>query len=56
MKSFAKKIENLFAAVAFAEEGEVDAARQIMKENKKVGYPVSGRPKVVSVAIPATKA
>jgi hypothetical protein len=33
MKSMTKKLETLFAAAAFAEEGEVETARQIMRED-----------------------
>jgi hypothetical protein len=31
--NFMKKIENVFAAVAFAEAGEVETARQILRED-----------------------
>ena len=33
MKSIAKKLENAFAAVAFAEAGEHETAREIMREH-----------------------
>jgi hypothetical protein len=32
-----KKLENIFSAVAFAEAGEHETARQILKENKEKG-------------------
>ena len=41
MKRLLEKIEALMAAVAFAEEGEVEAARQIMTE---AGLAESGDP------------
>lgn len=34
MKSLLKKLETTMAAVAFAEEGEFETARQIMNEDK----------------------
>ena len=34
MKSIFKKVETMFAAAAFAEEGEFETARQIMHEEK----------------------
>ena len=34
MKSIFKKVETMFAAAAFAEEGEYETARQIMNEEK----------------------
>jgi hypothetical protein len=36
MKCLLKRIENLYAAIAFAEAGEFDTARPIMKEKKKI--------------------
>jgi len=36
MKSTIKKMETLFAAAAFAEEGEFETARQIMREDVEV--------------------
>lgn len=36
MKNVTKKLETLFAAAAFAEEGEFDTARQIMSEKAEV--------------------
>jgi len=33
MKGLRKKLENIFAAVAFAEDGEFETAREIMKED-----------------------
>ncbi|MBI4653822.1 MAG: hypothetical protein HY752_02350 [Nitrospirae bacterium] len=33
-KRFLKRLENIFAAVAFAEEGEFETAREIMLEKK----------------------
>ena len=35
MKKFMKKIENIFAAVAFAEAGEHETAREILREDKQ---------------------
>ena len=35
MKGFAKKIENLFVAIAFAEAGEFDTAREYMREEDR---------------------
>lgn len=32
MKKLIKKLENIFSAIAFAEEGEFETARQIMRE------------------------
>jgi hypothetical protein len=34
MKTLFKKMETLFAAAAFAEEGEFETARQMMKERQ----------------------
>ena len=34
MKKFIKKIENIYAAVAFAEAGEHETAREILREDK----------------------
>lgn len=34
MKNLFKRIETLMAAVAFAEEGEFETAREIMKEDR----------------------
>ncbi|GAB4411990.1 MAG: hypothetical protein OHK0032_07980 [Thermodesulfovibrionales bacterium] len=34
MKGFFKKLETLFVAVTFAEHGEVDEARRIMKSEE----------------------
>jgi len=39
MKSLAKKIETAMVAAAFAEEGEFETARQIMKEDRKGDRP-----------------
>ncbi len=36
MKKLIKKLENIYAAVAFAEAGEADTAREIMREDKRV--------------------
>ncbi len=56
MKGLAKKLESLFAAVAFAEEGEFETARQVVRESERTeGQAVTGR-KGVSVAMPAAKA
>jgi hypothetical protein len=35
MKKFMKKIENIYAAVAFAEAGEHETAREILREDKQ---------------------
>lgn len=35
MKGFGKKVENLFIAIAFAEAGEFDSAREIMREEDR---------------------
>ncbi len=35
MKKLLKKLENVYAAVAFAEAGEFDTAREIMREEKR---------------------
>jgi hypothetical protein len=36
MKNTMKKLEDLFAAAAFAEEGEFETARQIMSEKTEL--------------------
>lgn len=36
MRKLMKKIEEVYAAVAFAEAGEFDTAREIMREEKNV--------------------
>lgn len=36
MKNFIKKLENIYAAVAFAEAGEFDTARDMLKEEKRL--------------------
>lgn len=35
MKKLIKKLETMYAAAAYAEEGEVDTAREIMREEKR---------------------
>lgn len=35
MKKLLKKLENIYAAVAFAEAGEVDTARDILREEER---------------------
>jgi len=35
MKSLSKKLERVFTAAAFAEAGEYDTARDIMREDKR---------------------
>ncbi len=35
MKKLAKKLERLFSAVAFAEAGEFDTAREILREEER---------------------
>lgn len=44
MSNFGKKIEDLFSAAAFAEEGATEAAREIMDGRKKVLLVLTGRP------------
>ncbi len=36
MKNLSKKFEDIMAAVAFAEEGEFDTAKEILKEQRKI--------------------
>jgi len=36
MKNFIRKLENIYAAVAFAEAGEFDTAREIMREEERI--------------------
>jgi hypothetical protein len=36
MKKLIKKLESLYAAAAFAEAGEVDTAREILREEKRL--------------------
>ena len=36
MSDLKKKVEDLMSAIAFAEEGEVDAAREMLKEERRV--------------------
>jgi hypothetical protein len=35
MKKFMEKLENIYSAVAFAEAGEHETARAILRENKR---------------------
>ena len=35
MKKFMKKLENVYAAAAFAEAGEHDTAREMLREEKR---------------------
>jgi hypothetical protein len=35
MKNVMKKLEKFFCAAAFAEEGEFETARQMLKENRR---------------------
>jgi hypothetical protein len=35
MKKFMKKLENIYAAAAFAEEGEHETAREILREDDR---------------------
>ena len=35
MKGFTKKFEQIFTAITFAEAGEFDTAREIMREQKR---------------------
>jgi hypothetical protein len=34
MKKLVKKLENIFAAAAFAEAGEIESAREMLRERK----------------------
>ena len=36
MKNVMKKLEKIFCAAAFAEEGEFETARQMLKENRRI--------------------
>ena len=53
MKSTIKKLETLFAAAAFAEEGEVETARQIMREGVEVR--TTDRPSVYDAKRPSNR-
>jgi len=53
MKSMTKKLETLFAAAAFAEEGEFETARQIMSEKAEVRK--TDRPSVHDAKRPASR-
>lgn len=35
MKRLIRRLENIFAAAAFAEEGEVETAREILREEER---------------------
>lgn len=35
-KGFLKKLENIFVAIAFAEAGEFETAKDIMREEKRI--------------------
>ncbi len=35
MKGFAKKLEDIFTAITFAEAGEFETAREILRERKR---------------------
>ena len=39
MRTFFKKLEALWTAVAFAEEGDVETARQVLREAEKLEQP-----------------
>ena len=46
MKGFMKRLENMFVAATFAEAGELETARDILRENKRtrqVERPRSGK-------------
>ena len=51
MKKFIQKIENAFAAVAFAEEGEFGTAREIMHEDQWIAGKVKTLKNDVDVTI-----
>ncbi len=42
MKKLMKKIENIYAAVAFAEAGEFETARETLKEQRKILLALTG--------------
>lgn len=44
LSNFGKKLEDLFSAASFAEEGAPEAAREIMEGRKKVLLVLTGRP------------
>jgi len=47
-----KKLEDVFAAAAFAEEGEFDKARGIMKESKDSAEKAASRTVLINRAMP----
>lgn len=53
MKTMLKKVETLFAAAAFAEEGEFDTARQIMSEKPELRK--TDRPSVYDAKRPSNR-
>ncbi len=53
MKTLFKKLETAFAAAAFAEEGEFETARQIMKETQDLRK--SDRPSLRDTKRPSTR-
>lgn len=56
MKGFGKRFEQLFTAIAFAEAGEFETAREIMREearNEKRDRPVSR--KTARISAPGAK-
>ncbi len=53
MKTLFKKLETAFAAAAFAEEGEFETARQIMKEEQQARK--SDRPSAHDAKRPSTR-
>ncbi len=53
MKTLLKKMETVFAAAAFAEEGEFETARQIMNEEKQLRK--SDRPTIHDTKRPTTR-
>jgi hypothetical protein len=53
MKSMTNKLETLFAAAAFAEEGEFETARQIMSEKAEVRK--TDRPSAVDTKRPKAR-
>lgn len=55
MGSFAKKLEKMFTAVTFAEAGEFDTARQILKEETETEKSVVKSHKGIQVPATATE-
>jgi hypothetical protein len=45
-KALLTKFDRLMAAVAFAEEGEFETAREFLREDERVGNRPAGRPEL----------